>query len=757
MTTVAKTKLKAERGRLTEFQSTETWDKVEGKTVYGSDLQLPGMLIGKILRSPHPHARIKNIDTGAALALPGVRAVLTGQNVPQKPFGIIDADELPLAKDKVRYIGDEVAAVAAVDEKTAKMALEAIKVEYEVLPAVFEPQEALKAGAPQLHASCPDNLAWERLLQRGDVEKGFAEAGVVVEETFTTRAINHAYMETIACLATYNPYQGLILHTALQSPHIVRDLVAGALGLSPARVQVVGPAMGGGFGGRVFGNLKVYLLSAMLAMHTGYPVKIQLSRQEEFIAGRPMVPTVFKLKMGLSKEGLITARQAEILVDNGAYSAQGPWVAKTVSERNDSLYKIPNISTLTRLAYTNKVPTGQMRAYGNQTANYAFEALLDMAARKLKMDPLALRLKNCIGPGDTSVHGLKIKSCHLKECFEKAATAIGWHNKKPGRGYGISGAVHANGSLVAHDDFLGAAAQARLETDGTVSVFTGEQDYGQGMHTVFAQICARVLKTEPQNITVYSKDTATTPFSQGAFAMRQTTIGGNAVMLAAQDLKQKMIAAACELLNEEVEIKEAMFATPAGKTLSFAELALTMRNRYNGLSLSGTGNYNPARPAFDESGYGDISATYSFAAHAAEVEIDPETGALTVHKIVAVHDSGTIINYTTSLGQVFGGVVQGLGYSCFEGYRFADGRVLNDNFSGYLLPTFMDVPPIEVIFIDKPDPIGPFGAKGLGEIVMVPILGALACAIADAAGAPVTALPMSAENIFRAVSGKECL
>jgi len=739
------------------FQSAEVWDKVSGKTVYGIDLRLPGMLAGKILRSPHAHARIKSIDITGALKLPGVRAVLTGADMKQKPYGIVVKDELPLAVDTVRYIGDEVAAVAAVDEETARRAVEAIRVDYEPLAAVLDPEEALQPGAPQLHGDFPGNLAWERLLERGDVAKGFAEADVVVEETFTTRAINHAYLEPTSCIASVDSYRGLTLYTALQSPHIVRNLLAETLDLPPSRVRIVGPAMGGGFGGRVFGNLKVYLLSALLAMHAGAPVKIRLTREEEFIAGRPMVPVVFKVKMGVRRDGTITARESDILVDNGAYSAQGPWVAKTISERNDSLYRIPNIRTRARLAYTNKVPTGQMRAYGNQTANYAYETLLDMAARRLGMDPLELRLKNCIGPGDISVHGLEIKSCNLAQCFKTAAAAVGWDRKKPGRGYGISGAIHANGSVVAHKDFRGAAAVIRLEEDGKFTLFTGEQDYGQGTHTVFAQIAARVLNISPQDITVYSKDTAVIPYSQGAFAMRQTTIGGHAVRLAAEDLKQKMAGLAAELLGAEAELSGAVFRTPGGAELSLSEIAYQWRCRHNGLAMTGEGNYNPPGSAYDSSGYGNIAVTYSFAAHAAEVEVDPQTGALTIHKIVAVHDSGKIINYTTALGQVFGGVTQGLGYSCFEGYLFDGGRVLNPDFATYQLPTALDVPPIEPLFIDSEDPEGPFGAKGLGEIVQVPLLGALSCAVADAIGTPVTSLPMTAEKIYRAAAGKECL
>jgi len=364
-----------------DFQSAEVWDKVTGRAIYSIDLRLPGMLAGKILRSPHPHARIKQIDSSGALAMPGVRAVLTGAGIRRKPFGAVAPDELILAVDTVRYIGDEVAAVAAVDEDTARRAVEAIRVEYQPLPAVFDPEAALQPGAPQLHGDFPGNLAWEQLLKRGDVERGFQEADT-------------------------------------------------------------------------------------------------------------------------------------------------------------------------------------------------------------------LRLKNCVRSGDRSVHGLKIENCNLTGCFTTAAAAIGWNNRRPGRGYGLSGAIHANGSIVAHKDFRGASALARLEDGGGVSVFTGEQDYGQGLHAALARIAARVLGISPREIIIYSKDTAVTPYSQGAFAMRQTTIGGNAVRLAAEDLKRKMCAVASEILGGEAEAAGGSFRAASGKTLSYGGIAYYWRCRYNGLPLSGEGNFD---------------------------------------------------------------------------------------------------------------------------------------------------------------------
>ncbi len=738
------------------YQTDEVRAKVSGQAVYGIDLILPGMLYGKILRSPHPHALIKKVDTAGAQGISGVRAVLSGSQFTQKPFGIVIEDELPLAGERVRYIGDEVAAVAAVDEKTASLALEAIKVEYEKLPAVFNPEEALGVGAPQLHDHFPGNVAWQRNLERGACAAAFETADLVVENTFTVPQIHAAYLEPIACVAVYDPYEGLIIHTAVQAPDVVRKLIGTVLDLPLSRVRIIGPVMGGGFGGKVYGNLKVYIIASLLAMKTGRPVKIKLTREEEFIAGRPMIAAQLKLKMALKNDGTILAREADIITDNGAYSAQAPWVSKTLSERNDSLYRIPNIKTRIRLVYTNKVPTGQYRAYGNQAANFATESLLDMAARELKIDPLELRLKNCVRSGDVTVHGLQIKSCGLSECLQAAAEEIGWKSKKAGRGYGLAAAIHSNGSIVFDKTLLGASALARLEQDGRITIFTGEQDYGQGAHGTFTLIAARALGISPDLIKMHSRDTLADPFSIGALGMRQTTIGGKAIQLAAESLREKIVQAASELLGEPVIIENGKVRSASGQLVGFPEVAFYHHRRTSGLSITGEGRYVPAEGPYDETGYGNIAVTYSFAAHAAEVEIDRETGALTIHRIVAAHDSGKIINHISALGQVYGGVTQGLGMGCYEGYLFEDGRVVNDSLADYKIPTALDVPEIVPLFIETDDPEGPFGAKGLGEIVQIPIIGALANAVADAAGIMVTDLPITAEKIFQALSGWEC-
>lgn len=740
-----------------EFQDAEVWAKATGKAVYGIDLNYPGMLYGKILRSPHPHARIKNIDVSGAEAMPGVRAVLTGSGLQCKPFGIVVDDEMPLAVDRVRYIGDELAAVAAVNQKIAERALEAILVEYELLPAVYEPNEALFDGAPQLHDNFPGNIAWQRTLSRGDAETGLREADVIVESSFSIPSVHPVYLEPITCVAASDRYNSLVLNTALQSPDMVREIIARVLNLPYSKVRIIGPVMGGGFGGRVYGNLKLFILASLLAMQAGAPVKMQLTREEEFTVGRPMIAAQINMKMALRRDGTILARLADIITDNGAYSAQAPWVSKTISERNDSVYRIPNIKTRVRLVYTNKVPTGQYRAYGNQAANFASESLMDMAARELKMDPLELRLKNCTREGDITVHGLKIKSCGLADCLNSAASEIGWHKKKKDRGYGISAAIHANGSTVIRKDLRGASALARLEIDGRVSLFTGEQDYGQGAHAAFTQIAARTLGLDPELITVYSRDTMATPYSLGALAMRQTTVGGRAIQLAAEQLREKIVRTASKISGEPVILEKGIVRSASGSQYELSGIAYYYHSQTSGLNLTGEGKYVPDESDYDDTGYGNISVTYSFAAHAAEVEIDKATGALTVHRIVAAHDSGRIVSQLSARGQVYGGVTQGLGMSCYEGYLFENGRVANASLTDYKIPTALDIPVINPIFIETEDVEGPFGAKGLGEIVMVPVLGAIANAVADAAGARVNELPITAEKIYQALSGWECI
>jgi CO/xanthine dehydrogenase Mo-binding subunit len=741
----------------TKFKSADVWDKVYGKAAFGADMPSTGMLHGKILRSPHPHARIKSIHTKKAMGLPGVKAVLTGADNTLPPFGIANKDEHILAKGFVRYIGDEVAAVAAVDEETAQKALSLIDVEYELLPAVFDPFSAAEQDAPQVHAQYPLNTAWERTLERGDTRQAFDNAHLVVDETFTTQAVHPTYLEPTVCTARIDSYQGIVLETAVQSPHMLRNLMSLALQVEPSRIRIICPHMGGGFGGKVFGNYKLFLTACLLTLETGVAVRMHLTREEEFIVGRPRAETTFRIKLAMDREGNILARHTDIMVDNGAYSAQMPFVAKTLSERNDSLYRIYNLHTTAKLVCTNKVPTGQYRSFGNAIANFAMESILDEAAMRLSIDPLAIRLKNCTREGDTTVHGLIIKSCGLPDCLERAAAEIGWGKRKPGIGVGISCAIHLNGNTAGFPGFSGASATIRLEEDGRITIFTGEQDYGQGTHAAFAQIAANVLGVSPQQVVLQSKDTAITPFSIGAFACRQLTIGGNAVKLAAENLLREIVTAATDLLGDGAVFSESQALGVDGSKLTLAQLARAAMYQRSGMPLTAEGNYTPPdTTTANEQGMGNISATYSFAAHAAEVEVDLDTGSFRVTRLVAAHDSGRIINLHSSLGQVYGGVAQGLGYGCLEGYVFENGRVLNPDLASYRIPTSLDMPMVTPIFIENPDPVGPYGAKGIGEIVQVPTAAAVANALAAATGARVRQLPLTPERVYWAIRGEVC-
>ncbi len=733
------------------FNSLELVDKVTGRARYGEDLNFPHSLEAGVLRSPHPHALIKAIDVSKAKALPGVKALLTGRDLKLKKFGQAIKDQLPLARERVRYIGDEVAAVAAVDTDTLQEALELIKVDYRPMAAVFDPVRAIEVDAPQLYREYSHNIATSHLIERGDLD---IQADYYFEEKFRVNHLHQGYLEPISCTAQVDASGRITLHTALQSLHIPRNLLASALGLSPDRIRIISPVMGGGFGGKVYGNPKVYLLSALLARECRLPVHLSLSRQEEFIAGRPQAGAQYWIRLGVNRDGSLVSKEMQVAADNGAYSAQMPWVFKTLLERNDSLYRIPNLRTGALLVYTNKVPTGQYRGYGSQLTNFVQESMLNLAAQRLGLDPLEIRLKNCIKEGEVSVHGCRIVSSALDKCLQEAAEKIGLGKKRPsGQGVGISCALHLNGNRSGHPPFDGSSALVKMDEEGRVTLVIGEQDYGQGFQEAVLQIVAEVLTIPPSEISIISRDSDQTPFSIGTLGSRETTIGGNAARLAALDLKETLLSLAAGFLDadrDRLSLREGAVVAPSGESITLRQLAAEGVEAKRGLPLMGEGIYNPPGTRLpDEKGYGNISPTYSFAAHAAEVEVDEETGELEVKRILAVHDSGRILNPLKAEGQLEGGVVQGLGYALMEAYRFQEGRVLNPDFSGYQIPTSMDVPPIEYSFIEEEDPVGPFGGKSLGEIVHVPTASALAAAVFDATGVMVKELPITSELIWR--------
>ncbi len=747
------------------IDNVDAWEKATGKAVYGIDLKLPGMLHGKILRSRLPHARILRIDTSRAETLPGVRAVITAEDTAKIKYGAQIADEYPLALDKVRYIGDEVAAVAAVDEATAREALDLIQVDYEELPAVFSPEEALAPGAPQVHEAA-GNIAGRIDFERGSVAEGFREADWVVEDEFVTSNVHQAYLEPHVCVAQADSAGRVTLWGSLQAPSRNRETIARILNLSPEKIRIIQTVVGGGFGGKATQVLSLYPICALLALRSGRPVRILNTWEEEFAASRSRMPAKIRLKLGLKKDGTFTAKELTILANSGAYAGTGPAVITTTAMRATSLYRFRNVKCHADLVYTHSTPIGSYRGYGNPQLHFALESAIDMAAEGLGLDPLEVRLRNAVELGETSVHGWIMNSCQLKECLRVAAQKSGWKEKrgrrrKEGIGIGMASMIHVSGNRAVYPHFDGSAAYIRINPTGAVDLITGEAEIGQGSNTAFAQIAAEVLGLAVEDIRVQPLDTDHSPFALGTFASRVATIGGKAVLLAAEDAKKKLlsfVARKMETRPEDLECRGGFIRTrnSSDPGLPFKEAARLASIALAGAPILGEGTFKvPAHVVMpDASKYGNLSVAYSFGVQVAEVKVDRQTGRVDILDFYSVHDSGTILNPKISEGQIEGGVVQGIGFALMEEIVRHQGKVLNDNFTDYRLPTVRDIAPIRSIFIEVPDPFGPFGAKGVGEITQVPTAAAIANAIYDAAGIRLRELPMTPERILKALKEK---
>lgn len=743
-------------------------DKVTGRTKYGCDIYLPGMLHARVLRSPHPHARILAIDTSKAERLPGVRAVLTGRHTPMIKFGMMIKDETIMAVDKVRHVGEEVVAVVAIDEDTAEEALELIRLEYEPLPAVFDVEEAIREGAPLVHENALGNIAYQYKAVRGDVDQGWKEAKVVVEGTFRTPSSHQGYMEPLNAVATYENGR-VTIWAPSQSPFRDREWASDALGLSYDRVRFIQTFVGGGFGGKH--GQRVPTLCAFLATQVDRPVRLCHSRDEEFFAGRPREGTVISMRLGFREDGLLIAKHTKVLCDNGAYTCFGPRILDTVTRRCDNLYRQKNLVNEAMLIYTNKAATGAFRGFGNPEGTFALESLMDEGAEKLGIDPLELRLKNATRAGDVTVHGWKPLSCALSQCFEVAAGRIGWKEKRGRkraeqdqenlrRGVGMAGLIHVCGRRQS-PKFYGSHAIITVDGTGSVTLLTGETDLGQGSNTTLAQLAAEELGVPFDCIRVVpSVDTDTSPLSFGTFSDRVTHIGGNAVCLAAADAKRQLLEVAAEMLeasSQDLELQGGKVTVKgvAAKAIPFVEVACYAAERRNGSAIVGRGSYDPMSEFPDPKTLtGNISDAYAFGAQAFEVEVNTETGEVRVLKAVSVHDVGRLINPMAATSQIEGALGQGLGFALLEELVYKDGRVLNPALLPYGMVRSTAMPPVEAHFIETNDPTGPFGAKGLAEPAIVPTAPAIASAIFDAVGVHPRELPMTRANILRLLANR---
>ncbi len=746
-------------------------DKVTGRAVYGHDMKLPRMLYGKILRSERAHARILNIDTSRARKLPGVKAVITGYDIPDIRVGF--ARDNPILKTgKVRSFRDEIAAVAAVDEDTAQEALELIQVEYEDLPAVFDPEEAVQPGAPLIHEGVERNILamMTQSYFHGDVERGFAESDVVIEDRFTLPRVAHCCMGTSFCLASFDNAGNLTVWNSSQMPFMSQRELSTALKIPPEKIRVIKATIGGGFGSKL-DTYPFEPICVLLAQMTGRPVRITFTREEEFIASPTRQSVICDIKSGAKKDGTLMARQARMILDNGAYTSWGATTPLVMMMTISSLYRVPHVKYDVLVVYTNNLYAGAMRGYGNPQATFVVESHMDMLAHELGMDPLEFRLKNANQPGDVTGQGVKITTCGFSECLQKAAQSIGWWEKRgkhpppceggPGgsvRGVGIAGQLHVGGGARIYPSD-GCGTTIKVDDYGKVTVITGSSDMGQGSETIIAQIVAEEMGVPVENITVINTDTAITPWDVGAHASRTTFIAGNSARLAAAEAKRQILEAAAQAYGQKVEnldLRQGQIFVKGEpeEGIPYAKAIRAGHFRPDGSVILARGWYEPPTEKQDKGFRGNISATYGFAAQAAEVEVDTETGAVKVLKIAAAHDVGRAINPMTVEGQIEGGVSMGLGYGLYEELVLEKGRLLNPNFADYALPTALDMPPIDTIIVETVDPEGPFGAKGMAEPANNPTAPAIANAVYDAVGVRIKDLPITAEKVLKALKEK---
>jgi 4-hydroxybenzoyl-CoA reductase alpha subunit len=735
--------------------------KVTGQAVYGHDMKLPRMLYGKILRSKYAHARILSIDTSRAKALPGVKAVITAEDIPEVKIGWA-RDNPVLKSGKVRSIRDEVAAVAAVDEETAREALELIEVEYQELPGVFDPEEAMKPGAPVIHADAPNNIQ-EKMRQsyyHGDVRRGFEESDVVIEDRLRMPFVTHCCMGTCFCLASFSPSGDLTVWSSTQMPFLYQRDLSMALGIPAHKIRVIKAVIGGAFGSK----LDMYPFEPIcifLAKETGCPVRITFTREEEFVASPTRQPVICDVKSGAKKDGTLMAREVRMILDNGAYSSWGATTPLVMMETISSLYRVPNVKYDVVVAYTNNLYSGAMRGYGNPQATFVVESHIDMLAHELGMDPMEFRLKNANHPGDVTGQGVKITSCGLTECIERSAQSVSWAEKrgKPGnRGVGMASMIHVGGGARIYPSD-GCGSTVKVDDFGKVTLVTGSTDMGQGSETAMAQIVAEELGVPVENVTVINTDTDITPWDVGAHASRTTFVAGNSARLAAMDARQQILEAAAESLGEDVEnlgMKEGKVfrKDEPEEWIPFEKMVRGKHFRPDGDVILARGWYEPPTERQDKEFRGNISAAYGFATQAVEVEVDTETGEVKVLKIAAAHDVGRAINPMAVEGQIHGGISMGLGYGLYEELVVEEGRVLNPNFADYSLPTVLDMPEIDPIIVETDDPAGPFGAKGMAEPACIPTAPAIANAVYDAVGVRIRDLPITPEKVLRALKEK---
>ncbi|CAM5334976.1 xanthine dehydrogenase family protein molybdopterin-binding subunit [Eoetvoesiella caeni] len=741
--------------------------KVMGRAQYAGDLKLPGMLHGAILRSPYAHARIVRIDASAARALPGVKAVLTGEDAPATPWGGGPIKErYVLAKGVVRFAGEEVAAVAALTEDIARDALDLIQVEYEELPALLTPEQALSEDAPTVHPERKNNIAHEIEFHRGDVEAGFASADLVFEATYRTSRQYPGYLEPMVSVASLESDDRLHVWTSTQTVFLARSRIAKALELPISSVRVIQQTTGGGFGGKIVEDDN-QLVAGLLALHTRRPVRLLNNRLEDFLSCCTSVPEQITLKLGMTREGLVVAKDVHIVADCGAYSGLAGEVMHVSAMRSDNMQRNMNVRCHADLVYTNTPPHGAFRGFGGSQMLFALNSHIDAMARELGLDPAVIHERNAMEQGETTVHGWKIRSTGFKQCLVHATEAIDWANKRAAprgtgvrrRGVGLAAAMHVCGNRTM-GDWDGSTVMLALNDDGGITARSGECDMGQGAMTMITQIIANEFKVPLSVVRLLPPDTDSAPFALGTFASRVTMSAGNAAIRASHAARDKLFALAATLLQVapgDLEMADGGGVQLRGsdKKLSLAELARAHVWRHGGEILQVSGTWDPDTEEPDEQLYGNCAPTHSFAAQAIEVEVDTETGQVTVLDSFLSDDLGRALNLTAVHGQANGGNVQAIGWALYEDLRVEDGRIVNGNFADYTMPTAESVPMLRGDFVESMDPVGPYGAKASSETAILMAAPAIANAVYDAVGVRIRDLPITPEKVLAGLQAKK--
>ena len=743
-------------------------EKVSGSARYTADIRMPGMLFARLKRSTLAHAHIRRIDARRALALPGVKAVLTHENVPRvlhygspHPRAASCTQDQYILDRKVRYWGEAVAAVAAVSEEIAEEALALIEVEYDELPVLTSTEAAEAPGAPLIHGLGPELGAGGNLVMpparivRGDVERGFAEADVIVEGVYEGGRPTPAYMEPNACLSHWDEHGKLTMHISTQTAFMVRGILAEVLGLPLSHVRVLVDHMGGGFGAKQ-DLFQAEFLCALLAKQARRPVMMELTRKETFLGGRSRHPVHIRLKQGFKHDGTITARQAELVYNSGAYGSHGPGVTIVGTGALTSLYRCDNVLLEGRCVYTNAPIAGAYRGYGVVQSYYALDIQMDEAAVRLGLDPAALKLKNAVREGDLSPSGHAVVGHGLEDCIRRGMREVGWSaTQRPAKrlprgplcfGWGMGCEMHGSSAYPGIKEQ--GNALVKMHEDGTATLFTGTAGLGTGAHTALAQIVAEELGLAFEAVSGVHGDTDTVPWDIGAFASHTTYMGGMAAKLAAAEVKRQLLERAAVKLHcagAELEVRAGIIRCwpNIGRSITVRELMAPTKG-IPSAHLVGQATYSPTK-------------SYSFAAHFAEVQVDIETGQVEVLQVVPVHEVGRIVHPLAAEGQVEGGIQQGIGHTLTENHEIdaVTGRSLNASFVDYKMPLAMDMPPIRTILLETaPDPGGPFGAKGIGEDPIIAIGPAIANAIFDAIGVRFRHYPITPEQVLQGLRAK---